>query len=104
MNLSKIARVARLTSSQLLPVEINKPNYDRHSLKIGIVHFGIGAFHRAHQAVYLDEVLSQDHGNWMICGVSLRNSTVRKQMLPQDFLFTVPNVLKAVTNSRSSVQ
>jgi len=89
MNLSKIARVARLTSSQLLPVEINKPNYDRHSLEIGIVHFGIGAFHRAHQAVYLDEVLSQDHGNWMICGVSLRNSTVRKQMLPQDFLFTV---------------
>jgi hypothetical protein len=53
MNQAKTVRVPRLTSVQLLAEETPKPNYDRNSLKIGIVHFGIGAFHRAHQAVYL---------------------------------------------------
>ena len=88
MNQAKTARVPRLTSVQLLAEEIPKPNYDRNSLKIGIVHFGIGAFHRAHQAVYLDEILGHDSGDWMICGVSLLHCTTRDQMLPQNSLYT----------------
>jgi len=89
MNPTKAERVPRLTSVQLLAEEIPKPNYDRNSLKIGIVHFGIGAFHRAHQAVYLDEILGHDSGDWMICGVSLLHCTTRDQMLPQNSLYTV---------------
>jgi fructuronate reductase len=89
MNPAKTERVPRLTSVQLLAEEIPKPNYDRNSLKIGIVHFGIGAFHRAHQAVYLDEILGHDSGDWMICGVSLLHCTTRDQMLPQNSLYTV---------------
>ena len=38
-------------------------------MPIGIVHLGIGAFHRAHQAVYTDDVLAGDRGAWGICGV-----------------------------------
>ena len=89
MNLEKTERVPRLASVQLLTEEIPKPSYDRNSLKVGIVHFGIGAFHRAHQAVYLEEILERYLGDWMICGVSLLHSTTRDQMLPQNSLYTV---------------
>ena len=89
MKPEKTERVPRLTSVQLLAEEIPRPSYDRNSLKVGIVHFGIGAFHRAHQAVYLEEILGHDPSDWMICGVSLLHSTTRDQMLPQNSLYTV---------------
>ena len=44
---------------------------------IGIVHLGIGAFHRAHQAIYTDDALALERGDWGICGVSLRSADVR---------------------------
>lgn len=72
-----------------LPRNVAVPNYDRSRAGIGIVHLGIGAFHRAHQAVYTDEVLQSGLGNWAICGVSLRGPGVRDQMLPQKGLYTV---------------
>ena len=65
------------------------PTYDRNNTKIGIVHFGIGAFHRAHQAVYTEEVMNRQGGNWAICGVSLRSGSVRDQLAPQEGLYTV---------------
>ena len=89
MNYANTLKVPRLTSVQRLAEEIPKPNYDRNTLEVGIVHFGIGAFHRAHQAVYLEEILGHDPGNWMICGVSLLHSTTRDHMLPQNSLYTV---------------
>lgn len=57
---------------------------------IGIVHLGIGAFHRAHQAVYTDTYMrkSKDY-NWFIAGVSLRSATVANQLNPQDGYYTV---------------
>ncbi len=89
MNHANTLKVPRLTSVQRLAEEIPKPNYDRNALEVGIVHFGIGAFHRAHQAVYLEEILGHDPGDWMICGVSLLHSTTSDQMLPQNSLYTV---------------
>jgi fructuronate reductase len=65
------------------------PKYDRNAHAIGIVHLGIGAFHRAHQAVYTDTALGLSGGNWRIQGVSLRSPSVRDQLVPQDSLFTV---------------
>lgn len=56
---------------------------------MGIIHFGIGAFHRAHQAWYNDSCLSAGATGWMICGVSLRSGDVAAQLNPQDGLYTI---------------
>jgi fructuronate reductase len=64
------------------------PAYERADTRIGVVHFGPGAFHRVHQACYFDDLLHEDR-NWAICGVSLRTSAVRDALLPQDGLYTL---------------
>ncbi|MFK7731386.1 MAG: mannitol dehydrogenase family protein, partial [Pseudomonadales bacterium] len=68
---------------------IGRPRYKRTALKPGILHFGIGAFHRAHQAVYTDDAVALCGGDWGIIGVSLRSNTVARQLLPQDCLYSV---------------
>jgi len=72
-----------------VPASVSTPNYDRSALKAGIVHLGIGAFHRAHQAFYTEAVLNQFGGDWGIIGCSLRSPTVREQLAPQDGLYTL---------------
>jgi fructuronate reductase len=72
-----------------LPDAVARPTYDRASQKCGIVHFGIGAFHRAHQAVYTDDAMSAGERDWGIVGVSLRSAGVADQMNPQDGLYSV---------------
>ncbi|WP_373474108.1 mannitol dehydrogenase family protein [Sphingorhabdus lacus] len=81
----------RLSPSTIeqLPEQIVLPGYDRDKHTIGIVHFGIGAFHRAHMAVYTDDVLAAEGGDWRILGVSLRSGTVRDQMSPQGGLYSL---------------
>ena len=64
------------------------PDYDRAALTPGIVHLGLGAFHRAHQAVFTDAVLAADP-SWGIAGVSLRAPGTRDALAPQDGLFSV---------------
>jgi fructuronate reductase len=71
-----------------LPAAVMKPRYDPRRIGIGIVHLGIGAFHRAQSAVYSDDALGLDAGNWGICGVSLRSADVRDRLAPQDSLYT----------------
>ncbi|MDP5033283.1 mannitol dehydrogenase family protein [Paraglaciecola sp.] len=64
--------------------------YRQAEKPISIVHLGIGAFHRAHQAWYTDKVnLLQENEPWYIAGVSLRSSNVQKQLQPQDGLYNV---------------
>jgi fructuronate reductase len=72
-----------------LPDDIARPGYHAASVGIGIVHLGIGAFHRAHQAVYVDDCLAAGAGDWRILGVSLRSAGVRDQLVPQDGLYTL---------------
>ena len=72
-----------------LPADIARPSFERAEVGVGVVHLGIGAFHRAHQAVYTDDVLNQTAGDWAICGVSLQSARVRDQMASQDGLYTV---------------
>ena len=62
--------------------------YDRSRITPGIVHLGVGAFQRAHLAVYVDDVLRTDP-SWGIIGASLRRSDTRKALAPQDFLYTL---------------
>lgn len=71
------------------PPGVAMPAYDRDAPGIGIVHLGLGAFHRAHQAVYTDDVLALRGGDWGILGVSLRKPDVRDSLAPQDGLYTV---------------
>jgi fructuronate reductase len=75
-----------------LPAGVLRPGYDRLSAGIGIVHLGIGAFHRAHQAVYTDAAMAHAGGDWGISGVSLKSASVRDQLVPQDGLYTVRSV------------
>jgi fructuronate reductase len=81
----------RLTPALLpsLPAGIRRPGYDRAALDIGIVHLGLGAFHRAHQAVYTEDCLEAGETGWGISGLSLRSPAVRDALAPQDGLYTV---------------
>jgi fructuronate reductase len=56
---------------------------------IGIVHLGLGAFHRAHQAILTQRALAVAPGPWAICGASLRGAAVRGALRPQDCLYTL---------------
>lgn len=90
----------RLSSANLgmLRQSVVRPGYDRNARGIGIVHFGIGAFHRAHMAAYTDEAMATGGGDWRILGVSLRSAGVRDQMRPQDGLYTL--VERSATGSQ----
>jgi fructuronate reductase len=63
--------------------------YDRAAQAIGIVHLGIGAFHRAHQAWYTDRAMDGGDRGFAIAGVSLRSAGVAAQLNPQDGLYSV---------------
>ena len=56
------------------PVE--RPRYDPAALAEGVVHLGLGAFHRAHQAAYLDDIAAHGDARWGVVGVSLRSTSV----------------------------
>ena len=73
--------------------DVQRPAYDRNQMNTGIVHLGIGAFHRAHQAVYTDAVLASGDNRWGILGVSLRSADTRDALQPQDGLYTVACLL-----------
>jgi fructuronate reductase len=72
-----------------LPASIGTPSYDRGSVVPGIVHLGVGAFHRAHQAAYVDDCLAAGETDWGIVGVSLRSADTRDALTPQDGLYTL---------------
>lgn len=73
-----------------LPENVQRPQYDRSQLRSRIVHFGFGAFHRAHQALLTDRVLNNIGGDWGICEISLfSGDTLMSQLREQDHLFTV---------------
>ena len=77
-------------ASVTLPATVQQPQYDRSQLRSRIVHFGFGAFHRAHQALLTDRVLNAQGGDWGICEISLFSGDVlMSQLREQQHLFTV---------------
>lgn len=56
---------------------------------VGIVHFGTGAFHRAHQAIYTDDVLAKTGGDWRILGVSLQSTHIADALNAQDGIYSL---------------
>lgn len=75
-----------------LPSNVSTPNYQRASLSPGIVHIGVGNFHRAHQGVYLDKLfnLGEDH-DWAMVGAGIKHfdADMRDKLQAQDWLTTV---------------
>lgn len=90
----------RLSAQTPLPASVQAPGYDRAAQAAGIVHIGIGAFHRAHQAVYTDGAMRAGDRDWGIIGVSLRSGDVAAQLNPQDGLYTVSARSAAGTDLR----
>ncbi|MFI5012554.1 MAG: mannitol dehydrogenase family protein [Hyphomicrobiales bacterium] len=81
----------RLSNATLerLPPQIRRPAYDRAAVTPGIVHLGVGAFHRAHQAAYVDDVLGSGDRGWGIVAASLRSPETRDALGPQDGLYAL---------------
>lgn len=73
-----------------LPSHVTRPGFDRRALRAGIVHLGIGAFQRAHQAVVNDAAIAASGElDWGIVGVSMRSTDTREALAPQGGLYTV---------------
>ncbi len=87
--------LSRSTLARLAP-EVRRPAYDQGRVSLGIVHLGPGAFHRVHQAWYVERLLAQDP-RWGISGVSLRSADVRNALAPQDGLYTLVTLDKEIS-------
>lgn len=84
----------QLTQNNLhrLADEIVRPSYDRGKIKAGIVHIGVGGFHRSHEAYYTDALMNDsDASDWGICGVGLREADrkIGDTLKAQDYLYTL---------------
>lgn len=82
---------------------VSRPTYDRRLLCPGIVHFGVGNFHRVHQAIAIDTCLHRPgHGEWAICGVGLTDGAAARAKAEayrqQDSLYTVTQLTSSAPN------
>ena len=86
-----------------LPAGLAVPTYDRDALRTSIVHFGVGGFHRAHEAMYLDALMSVGEAlDWAVCGVGVMpaDQRMRDVLTAQDGLYTL--VVKAPDGTLSA--
>ncbi|MCW2605512.1 MAG: Mannitol dehydrogenase domain protein [Frankiales bacterium] len=72
-----------------LPPLVDVPAYDRAALVPAVVHIGVGGFHRAHQALYFDDLAATGETAWGVVGVGLRRPEMGQVLGSQDGLFTV---------------
>jgi fructuronate reductase len=86
--------VTRLRATALveLPATIRRPSFNPSALRPGLVHLGIGAFHRAHQAVFTENAIDAKGGDWGIIGASLQRPDVPDMLAAQDCLYTVESL------------
>ena len=87
----KDSEMTSLNSRTLDELRLDKPRYDRKSVQPGIAHIGVGGFHRAHQAVYIDRLLNDGTvRDWGIVGIGVmpQDARMRDVMRDQDCLYT----------------
>jgi fructuronate reductase len=72
-----------------LPPQIEPLRYDRRRVAAGVAHIGVGAFHRAHQLDYFDDLLAAGAMDWGVRGISLRSPTAETALVPQDSLYVL---------------
>lgn len=95
--------LATLNQLDSARAELAVPDYPLGDRRPGIVHFGVGGFHRAHQAVYLDRLFRAGHDlGWSVCGIGLLpgDAAMRDALTGQDGLYTL--VTKAADGSRDA--
>ena len=88
---------------QRLPKQVAVPEYDRGQVSAGIAHFGVGGFHRAHEALVLDRLLHDPrHSEWGIVGIGVRpaDQAMRDALLPQGGLYSLTEKDSSGTNTR----
>ncbi|MCW2713872.1 MAG: mannitol dehydrogenase-like protein [Frankiales bacterium] len=80
-----------LRAATVADLPLPQPSYDRSQVTVGIVHLGVGGFHRAHEAVFVDRLLSAGATDWGICGVGTQpaDRRMRDVLRAQDGLYTV---------------
>jgi fructuronate reductase len=83
------AILLRAKALHSLPASTLLPAYDRQRVRPGIVHLGLGAFHRAHQALYTEALLARGDLRWGIVGVHLRDRHMADVLAAQDYLYSV---------------
>lgn len=86
-----------------LPSAVGRPAYERSALTPGIVHFGVGNFHRAHLAVYLDDLFNKGlNQDWAIIGAGIMptDTTMRARLKAQDYLTTVVEQDAGISTAR----
>ena len=86
-----MTRLTEKTLTRLNPA-VTVPRYDRADVSTGIVHIGVGSFHRSHQAMYLDTLMNGGAAlDWGICGIGLQpsNARMRDALAAQDGLYTL---------------
>jgi len=100
-----MVRSLSLANLASVPETVARPRYARESLRAGILHIGVGNFHRAHQAVYLDDLFNagKDH-DWAILGAGVRqgDAAMRRALEPQDWLTTVVELEPGANRARIS--
>ena len=78
-----------IDSAGSLPASLAMPRYDRSQAATGVIHFGLGAFHRAHQAVVFDALLAAGDARWGVLGVAMRSTELADALARQDGLYTL---------------
>jgi len=87
-----VGSAMKVKNAALTRLPIDTPNYDRHSVSVGIAHIGAGHFHRAHQAMYIDRLLQRGMAReWGICGIGVMPGdwTMRDVLRDQGGLYTL---------------
>jgi fructuronate reductase len=84
-----VTSLLNLQALPRLPASVRRPEYDFMNLRVGVVHLGLGAFHRAHPAVCNEEALRGSGGDWGILAASLRHADAPAALTAQDQLYTV---------------
>ena len=105
-----------VTGKTLAELSVPGPGYDRRQVTTGIVHIGVGGFHRSHQAMYVDTLMNRGVAmDWGICGIGVQpsNSAMRDALAAQDGLYTLvlrhsdgtwePRVIGSIVEDRKSV-
>ena len=89
LNTATLPGVPSTASAGALPHWLTTPTYDRATAHIGVVHLGLGAFHRAHQAIVFDALLQGGDTRWGVLGVAMRSTELADALAAQDGLYAV---------------
>jgi len=87
MQMSKIS-LKGLSSLGAQSSKVVLPKFERANVSVGILHYGVGNFHRSHQAMYVQNILA-DNPTWGICGVNILDKAMDENMKQQDCMYSL---------------